>query len=294
MIAVRLMGGLGNQMFQYAIGRKLALQNKTDLALDLIFFDNIADVDTPRFYELDCFNIQEKFLSPAKRPVENPDAAFAGKRGKIKLLKHKLGGQNWQIYNEPHHNFDPKVLKQTNNSYLIGYWQTEKYFTDIRETILKDFSFKQLAKGKNAKLLEQIKNTESISVHVRRGDYVTNKHANKFHGTKEQSYYNAALEPILKKTKEPTLFVFSDDPDWCKKNLKFKQKTVYIEGNKKGYEDMRLMMNCRHNVIANSSFSWWAAWLNQNSDKLVSAPKQWFNDPSVNTKDVIPASWFKI
>ncbi len=294
MIAVRLMGGLGNQMFQYAIGRKLALEHSTDLVMDLIFFENIAKIDTPRHYELDCFTINEKFLSPAKRPVENPQSTFAGRRGKLQLIKHRLVGQNWQVYYEPHHNFDPKALKLPDNSYLIGYWQTEKYFADSRDIILKDFSFKQPAKGKNAELLNQIKNSESISIHVRRGDYVTNKHASKFHGTKELSYYNTALSHFLKQTNNPTLFVFSDEPEWCKNNLKFKQKTVYVEGNKKGYEDMRLMMNCRHNIIANSSFSWWAAWLNQNPDKLVAAPKQWFNDSSVNTKDVIPESWIKI
>ena len=129
---------------------------------------------------------------------------------------------------------------------------------------------------------------------MRRGDYVTNKNASSFHGTKDLGYYKAALKPVLKQTNKPVIFVFSDDPEWCKQNLKFSQNTIYVEGNKKGSEDMRLMMQCKHNIIANSSFSWWAAWLNQNSDKVVVAPKKWFNDPKIDVSDVIPKSWLKI
>lgn len=294
MIGVRLMGGLGNQMFQYATAESLARANHTGVAIDQVFLENSADIDTPRIYELDCFAFDEHFIQPSKRPFENPDAVYSGNKGKLRFIKHLAKGTAWHVYREPHHNFDSELLKQPNRSYLIGYWQTEKYFADIRDILLKDFEFKSEATGNNKKLLENIKQSESISIHVRRGDYVTNKHANAFHGTKDKKYYGMALEPILKKTKSPVLFVFSDDPAWCKQNLKFKQKTVYVEGNQKGFEDMRLMLNCKHNVIANSSFSWWAAWLNQNPDKIVVAPKKWFNDPSANTKDILPEPWLKI
>lgn len=294
MIAVRLMGGLGNQMFQYAVARRLSFTNKTALSLDHIFFDNIAESDTPREYELDCFNIQSKTLVPSRRPQESPEANYSGKRGRLQYIKDSLAGKAWRIYREPHHQFDPNVLTLPNSSYLIGYWQSEKYFSDIREQLLKDFSFKTEPKGKNIQLLKDIQNSESISIHVRRGDYVSNKNASKFHGTKDESYYDEALKRVLKTVKNPKLFVFSDDPEWCKKNLKFKQETVYVEENSKGFEDMRLMMNCKHNIIANSSFSWWAAWLNQNPDKIVVAPKKWFNDPSVDTRDVVPKTWVRI
>ncbi len=294
MIGVRLMGGLGNQMFQYAVARRLAITHRTSVALDMIFFENIAEVDTPRVYELDCFKLQAQILNPTSRPAENPDTNYLGKRGKLRLLKDSLTGKAWLVYREPHHNFDPSVANLPNKTYLIGYWQTEKYFLDIRDEILADFSFAHQPGPQNKTLLKQVQSTESVSIHVRRGDYVTNKNAHAFHGTKDNAYYQAALKPILKQVKKPTLFVFSDDPAWCKKHLTFKYPTTYVEGNTRGYEDMRLMMHCQHNIIANSSFSWWAAWLNQNPDKLVVAPKQWFNDPSVNTADVLPDSWLKI
>lgn len=295
MIAVRLMGGLGNQMFQYAIARSLAIKNHTKPVMDMVFFDNIAEVDTPREYELNCFNIKEAFLSKAKRPLENPEANYQGKKGTLRKIKHSLLGKAWSIHREPHHNFDKNTLKKGDNTYLVGYWQTEKYFTDIRTELLKDFSFKTNPNTRNQKVLEQIKSTPSISLHVRRGDYISNNHANKFHGTKGSDYYTKALKEIIKKKPDNyTIFIFSDDIAWCKKNLKLANPTVYVTGNKKGSEDMRLMMNCTHNIIANSSFSWWAAWLNQNSNKIVVGPKLWFNDSSVNTNDVLPSSWIKI
>lgn len=294
MIAVRLMGGLGNQMFQYAVATYLAQRLNTSAVMDKIFFENIADVDTPRHYELDCFNLKEKFMAPAKRPIENPESNYLGNLGKLRLAKDKLAGKAWQIYREPHHNYDPQVLNLPDWTYLIGYWQTEKYFMDIRQQILKDFSFKTTPSTRNNQLLKEITATNSVSLHVRRGDYVSNKHANKFHGTKDLAYYKTALKPVLKQTKNPVLFIFSDDPEWCKQNLKFPLETIYVEGNKKGSEDLRLMVSCQHNIIANSSFSWWAAWLNQNPNKVVVAPKQWFNDPRVNVTDVIPEAWLKI
>ncbi len=294
MIGVRLMGGLGNQMFQYATAFSLARQHGTDVSMDLQFFENIAAVDTPREYELDCFQLKSRFLEQTKRPAEDDEAIYLGRRGRLRQLKHRLGGHAWKIYREPHHNFDSEVLNLPDWSYLIGYWQTEKYFTNIRKGLLKEFAFKDEPTGKNKELLEHIKSTESVSIHVRRGDYVSNEHASKFHGAKGLDYYEAALKPILKQVKEPQLFVFSDDPEWCKQNLKFRQDTVYAEGNKKGHEDMRLMMRCKHNVIANSSFSWWGAWLNENPSKIVIAPKKWFNDPSINTNDVIPESWIRV
>jgi len=295
MIAVRLMGGLGNQMFQYALARSLAIKNHTNPIMDMVFFDNIAEVDTPREYELSCFNIKETFLPAAKRPQENHEANYRGRKGSLRKIKHTLMGKAWSTYQEPHHNFDKNTLNKSNGAYLIGYWQTEKYFVDIRTELLKDFSFKAKPKPSNQKILDQIKSSPSISLHVRRGDYVNNKNANKFHGTKGTEYYTKAINEIVKrKPANYTLFVFSDDIAWCKKNLKLSYPTVYVTGNKKGCEDMRLMMNCTHNIIANSSFSWWAAWLNQSPDKLVVGPKQWFNDPSVNTNDVLPSSWIKI
>ena len=291
------MGGLGNQMFQYAAAAGLAAKHGTEVGLDMIFFEDIAAGDTSRQYELDCFGLDTYagvLITPGKRPVEDPASEYAGRRGRLRKISHLMLGHRWGIYREPYHNFDPEMLKQPVQTYLIGYWQTEKYFKHIRQDLLEDFEFILKPTGKNKEHLKRIENSEAVSIHVRRGDYVTNESANKFHGTKDLAYYQAALKPVLRKTRKPVLFVFSDDPEWCKQNLKFSQETVYVEGNKKGFEDMRLMSRCKHNVLANSSFSWWAAWLNLNSDKVVVAPKQWFNDPSINISDVIPETWLKI
>lgn len=295
MIAVRLMGGLGNQMFQYAIARRLAYDRKTKPILDLVFFENIAASDTSREYEIDCFNIEENILSPRQRPSE--EAQYAGIKGKLQLTRHKLQKKHWYIQRENGHGFDPSVLHVKNNAYLIGYWQTEEYFKDIRNILLKDFSIKTPPRGNNKKILEKILQSKNpISIHVRRGDYVSNTNASEFHGTKDKTYYEAAITKMVQKgVKNPDLFVFSDDPEWCKKNLKFAFKTTYVEGNEKGFEDMRLMMNCKHNIIANSSFSWWAAWLNTNPEKIIVAPKVWFNDVKTNKEtNVVPKTWIRL
>ena len=149
--------------------------------------------------------------------------------------------------------------------------------------------------GMNKDLLEQItSDASSVSVHVRRGDYVSNKNAAKFHGLTGVDYYKAVVKEMAKRVKNPKLYIFSDDPEWCKQNLKFTQLTTYISHNTDGSEDMRLMKACKHNIIANSSFSWWGAWLNENPNKIVIAPKQWFSHSESNTKDVIPDSWQKL
>jgi len=287
------MGGLGNQMFQYAFGRQLAIDRNTNLGIDLSWFDEYADVDTLRFYELDCFNIQEHFINRSDFVMRAWDEKTTPKRLAY-LYTKALRKPKLRIYLQEGHNFKDQVLRLPNNTYIEGWWQSEKFFKPIRPVLLDDFSFKEPPSGNNKKILEQIKKSPAVSLHVRRGDYVFNAHANKFHGLKGLDYYQAALKHITKKLAKPTLFVFSDDLDWCKQNLKLDARMIFVEGNKKGSEDMRLMMHCQHNITANSSFSWWAAWLNKNPDKIVIAPKQWFNEPGVDTSDVIPESWIKI
>ena len=196
---------------------------------------------------------------------------------------------------EHHFHYDKNFVKISKNTILNGYFQSEKYFNDIREILLKDLYWIKKKEGRNKEILEQIQqDSSSVSMHVRRGDYVSNENAAKFHGLTGVDYYKAAVKELTKHFKMANLYVFSDDPEWCKKNLKFTQQTTYISHNTDGSEDMRLMKTCRHNIIANSSFSWWGAWLNENPNKIVIAPKQWFSHPESNTKDVIPESWQKL
>lgn len=278
MIAVRLIGGLGNQMFQYAAARALAERNNTNLVLDLSWFNQDFNADTtPRHYELSCFSL-DKSTSRYKGTT----------RGKIQFSLAKK-------YTEPHFHYDPAFMDLPKNTVLSGYFQSEKYFSDIREILLQDFSWIKEPAGKNKELLKQIQeDPSSVSVHVRRGDYVSNENAAKFHGLTGVEYYMAAVSQVSQKVKNPKLYVFSDDPNWCKQNLKFTQPTVYISHNSDGSEDMRLMKACKHNIIANSSFSWWGAWLNTNPDKIVIGPTQWFSHAESNTKDIIPESWQKL
>lgn len=278
MIAIELRGGLGNQMFQYATARALAEHNNTNLVIDLSWFDQDFDAGTtPRHYELSCFSL------------DTTTSKYSG------TAHEKFYRRLAKKYVEPHFHYDEDLPKLPKNTFLNGYFQSEKYFSDIREKLLKDFSWRKKAEGKNKQLLEKIeKDLSSISVHVRRGDYVSNENAAKFHGLTGVEYYIAAVKQISKLVKNPNLYVFSDEPDWCKQNLKFEYPTNYISHNTDGSEDMRLMKACKHNIIANSSFSWWGAWLNENPYKIVVAPQAWFSHSESDTKDVIPSSWQKI
>jgi hypothetical protein len=266
-------------MFQYAAARALAECNNMNVVLDLSWFNQEFDTTTttPRHYELACFRLgatTEKYRSTT---LQN-----------LRLRRVKK-------YTEPHFHYDPNYTKLPKSTVLSGYFQSEKYFSDIRGVLLEDFSWAKEPKGKNKDNLKQIKNDpSSVSVHVRRGDYVSNENAAKFHGLTGVDYYKAAVKEMTKHVKNPNLYVFSDDPDWCKKNIKFTQQTIYVSHNTDGSEDMRLMKACRHNIIANSSFSWWGAWLNENSNKIVIAPNQWFSHSESNTKDIIPGSWHKL
>lgn len=278
MITIKLMGGLGNQMFQYAAARGLADINNTDVLLDLSWFNQEFDVNTTaREYELNCFKL------------DNISSKFTGSFSQ--RVAHKFAKK----YREPHYHYDSSVRHLPKNTELFGYFQSEKYFLHSRDRLLTDFTWAKPAMGKNTKLLNKISaDVSSVSIHVRRGDYITNDAAAKFHGTANVKYYLAAVSKLATQVKAPHLYIFSDEPDWCSRHLKFSYPTEYISHNTVGSEDMRLMVHCRHNIIANSSFSWWGAWLNQNPKKVVIAPKVWFAHKESNTNDVVPKSWQRI
>jgi len=281
MIIIKLQGGLGNQMFQYAIGRFLAEKNKTELKLDLSFY-NEQQIEPQRKYSLEYFNIIEnitggKDLKKIKKGIK-----------KLVYLIYKVFLAETFVYTkENFFHFDSNILKIKGDVYLDGYWQSEKYFQSIEEIIHKEFTLKN--KLQKEDLINKINNSNSVSIHIRRDDYTNKK--NYYVLTIE--YYKEAIKIIKEKNQNIHLFVFSDDINWVKNNLKTEFPITFIDGNK-DYEDLILMSMCKHNIIANSSFSWWGAWLNQNPHKIVIAPKKWFNKPEINTKDLIPESWLKI
>jgi len=279
MIITKLIGGLGNQMFQYAAGKQISTTNNTKLKLDVTGYDHQVGI-TPRKYMLDIFNIQ---AVPA---------------GKSEVWRHRLTMamfRHHKIQQKDIHNIH-QFLAIPDNSYLEGYWGSEKYFKGVEGIIRQDFTFKSRPDVGNKKLIEKIKNSMSISIHIRRGDYVLDKKTNQFHGVCSLDYYLRAVKLITQKVSRPHFFVFSDDHQWAEKHFKLQQPMEVVKHNyrKNHHEDMRLMTCCHHHIIANSSFSWWGAWLNSNPDKIVIAPKKWFRDPSINTKDLVPQSWIKI
>jgi hypothetical protein len=196
------------------------------------------------------------------------------------------------IANESGHAFMKEFYSYPKDVYLNGYWQSEYYFEPIKGILRKEFTLKEVLIGQNAELAERIKNSNSVSLHIRRGDYVDNKEVSEFHGTCSPEYYKKAIE-FLKAKGDLEVFVFSDDIQWAKENLRA-DKINFVAQNNPGYIDMNLMALCKHNIIANSSFSWWAAWLNQSPSKIVIAPQKWFADPGRQTPDIYPKNWIKI
>lgn len=296
MIVTKLQGGVGNQMFQYAAGRALSERIGAELVLDLSWYEGRKAVgDTSRPYGLDVFSILGREATAQEEQgvhyIEEPSPL----KRRLKYLLHPEAPKLQALW-EAGHQYNQAFEKASDNTWLVGFWQTEKYFTSIADVIRQEFTIKPRPSAENERLLEQIKATNAVSLHVRRGDYVKNAAANKFHGLVGIPYYNAGIKHIARTTKDLTVFVFSDEPEWCRDNLKFEFPTVFVGHNAgpKAYEDLRLMSSCRHHIIANSSFSWWGAWLNPGADKIVVGPRQWFLDDSKDTSDVLPKDWIAL
>jgi Glycosyl transferase family 11 len=293
MIIVRLMGGLGNQMFQYATAKRIAVLRDTDLKVDTSFLTNKALPHADRMFALNVFDTNISVATKEELGKFESIRENKLKRGVQKILPFLFP---YFTIGEPLKNYDERILKAPKNSLLIGYWQTEKYFLPIEEIIKKEFTFKPFSEGMNKYLAEEIRASNSVSLHVRRGDYVHDAVTNQVHGICSPEYYYKAIEVIRQDVNEIKLFIFSDDMEWVKAQMKFDVPVTYIENNigEMSYADMQLMSLCKHNIIANSSFSWWGAWLNYNPDKKVIAPIRWFNDETINTQDLIPGGWIKL
>jgi hypothetical protein len=275
MIVVKLIGGLGNQMFQYAAGRSLALVKKTSLALDRSFLDKETTDYTKREFALHEFKIE------ATVGDEKLQSDFSMTANKV-LLKFKAFFP--KFFKHVVH-YESKFLRKANffslpdNTYLRGYWQDSFYFSSIRKQLLKDFELKHESAA-YLKIKEQIKKCNSVSVHIRRGDYISLASANEFHGSLSLDYYIKAFKKVQANHQDLSFFVFSDDPDWCSKHIDFLPKCMIVSKSESfsPHEELKLMSYCSHNIIANSSFSWWASWLNENPLKMVIAPSHWYSN----------------
>lgn len=286
MIIVDLLGGLGNQLFQYAAGRYLAELHQVDFKINTLKFETYK----LHKYSLQHFNIS---ASVATKEEVQHFGSLAFKIWERAIFKPYYKRRTFQ---EQFFHFDENFKKASKNTMLSGYWQSEKYFNEISDIIRKEFTITSPMAEMNKDYSKNILRRNSVSLHIRRGDYVSDPKTQTVHGSCDLAYYNACVKKIAGAVGDPFFYIFSDDPEWVKSNFSLKYPSEYVVHNNadKNYEDLRLMSLCKHNIIANSSFSWWGAWLNANPDKQVYAPKQWFNNSSRNTKDIIPVTWEKI
>lgn len=292
MIITDIIGGLGNQMFQYASGRALSLQRGQPLLLDVSGFTNYALHQG--FELLGVFNCPVTVAS--MKDVQDVLGWQA-----YPFIKQRLMSPRWAFLRnnhfivEPYFSYWANISQVPQSAYLVGYWQSERYFQSINEIIRADFSFKLPLNEKNTEFAQQISQVNAVSLHVRRGDYVQNPITLATHGLCSLDYYQAAIRVIAESVEQPHFFIFSDDITWVKANLKIPFPCYYLDHNQgaESYNDMRLMSLCQHHIIANSSFSWWGAWLNPNTSKIVIAPKQWFAD-NKNTSDLLPRTWITL
>lgn len=292
------MGGLGNQMFQYAFARALAERNHLPFKIDAtgLTEERQRGVTTPRKYALWCFNIQENLANDEE--VNRLIGQKPESRLDRLLTRLHLAQANKAVaahLREKGFEFFPEYLMPQDGSYFEGYWQTQKYFVDFERVIRQDFTLKKEFAVDERPIAKEIIANESVSLHIRRGDYVTSASTNKFHGTCSLEYYARGMEYVATSVGQPHYYVFSDDIAWVKDNLKFDHPVTFVsDGTLKDYEELTLMSYCKHNIIANSSFSWWGAWLNRNPEKIVIAPERWFNEGQLNTKDLLPETWVRI
>jgi hypothetical protein len=286
------MGGLGNQLFQYALGRQLSIERNVELVLDITDYAN----SHKREFELNFFNTHGRIANNSDlKKISN----IRGNTLLKKILKklEVLKPIYYRYYiKEPHYHYYSNVQKIGKDAYLEGYWQSEKYFKNITEILKNDF---QLSENKRKRLkkdlIDSIKTKESVSLHVRRGDYVNDTKTNDTHGLCGLDYYKEAVYYLKKRVKKPLFIVFSDDINWCKKNLDFLGQMLFIEGNNEAYEDIYYMSLCKHHIIANSTFSWWGAWLgNNDKEKLIIAPRNWFKKSEYQDVDLIPEKWIRL
>lgn len=294
MIIVKLMGGLGNQMFQYAAAKALAERHGVSLKIDLSFLNDRTEKEnfTFREFELACFDI------PIEIATNEDLSIFKSKNRFFSSIMDLLGISIPILYHEKSLNYDKSFMQLPKETLLIGYFQSEKYFVHIRPLILENFKWISPVSDINFGLIESFESTNSVSIHIRRGDFVNNDVINSVHGLCDIDYYKSAISYINLNIDNPFFFIFSDDINWAKKMFENMSSVIFISHNvgKESYWDMRLMSYCKNNIIANSSFSWWGAWLNLNKLKIVIAPKIWFNDHNLElqTQNLIPSEWIRI
>ena len=301
MIVTRILGGLGNQMFQYAMGRAMAHRIGTSLVLDTSWYDKgRPEGDACRSFGLDAFQIRAHVLPAVSGGI--PEVIEPGKPCTFCLgsLPNKSDqADTTLIYlKQRRYPFDFHAMSASDGVYLDGFWQSEEHFNDVCDLIRSEFALScplsDEGEAINAIILAKQSLAPLVSIHVRRGDYVTNPQTRAFHGCLDRSWYASAIHHMKQRFPEASFVVFSDDIAWCRKVLPVCKQTLFVPSSRgSDAEDIVLMSRCTHHIIANSSFSWWGAWLNYERGKVVIAPRRWTSAACAELSPV-PAEWFTI
>jgi hypothetical protein len=290
MVVVRLMGGMGNQLFQYSFGRALATKLKSDLVLDLTTLLDRTPRENFVFreFDLDLFELNTYYIFDEKLKKKYKQKSLFRR---LNLEIKEVGFQYSDIYK--------KVKKQ--NVYLDGYWQSYKYFEDISTELREELKFKMPLSHEQNILADKIRNSKSVCVNFRRADFVSIPSAIETHGIASLEYYYEAIKILKEKIgSDITVFVFSDDVEWCESNFIIDLPVIYVQHSlykgERFSSYLQLMTCCKYFIIPNSTFGWWAAWLSSSNDKIVISPKQWFADAKLQsqTQDLRPKTWITI
>ncbi len=292
MVIVQITGGLGNQLFMYAAGRRLALHHGTPLKLDISAFQAYR----LRGYLLDRFCIAQEVATPEEIGALKSRAQAGRSRrwGFSSILRRRARSAIFATDDSLAGTYLPEILRTPADVYLQGYWQSEQYFKPVEAAIRDDLRLKHELAGDNLVLARSIGAADAVSLHIRRGDYASNPYLDKLFGVLPLEYYQRASRSILEALPGAHFFVFSDDPGWASSNLRIDAPLTFVahNGPEAPQEDLRLMSLCRHHIVANSSLSWWGAWLCTNAEKMVIAPAQWFRQQPM--PDLVPDRWLRL
>ncbi len=294
MIVTRLSGGIGNQLFQYAAGRSLASRLGTALVLDSSWIRGRHGglPGAVRRYELACFDLDARLVR-AERVARLPPRTRVG--FKLRPWLPSLGRPTLHVLiEEARTEPDARFFSAPDDTYLNGLWHSERYFEAHADEVRARLAFVPPLEGTNAELARRIEAAVSVALHVRRGDYVTEPETRAVAGVLDERWYRRALDVVAARAGDAEVFVFSDEPEWCRANLDLGRPATFVTGNAgpAAFEDLRLMSRCRHHVIANSTFSWWGAWLGERPGSVVVAPEPWRLDGSGGY--VVPERWHRL
>lgn len=283
-------------MFQFAFGKIISIKMNKEVHYSI---DSLSTYDSIRSFDLeDAFNL----IIPRAHPKDISEVLHSWRslprirRILAKLENSSFRGSNF-LTEKNVHSSNPTASIRQDNAYLHGYWQSEDFFKSHKSIIRETFQFRGGLSIENQKIIMSIERGSSIGMHVRRGDYVTNLKANAIHGVLDVQYYFSAIASLRQRLSNARVFIFTDDPDWVRTQIIGKVENcecVNINSGRNSFRDMQLMAMCDHNIIANSSFSWWSAWLNPNPQKIVIAPQRWFSNTLLSDAALIPSEWERI